>query len=125
MKRELCAGILLLLLIAGAVWNVHCADVLFDTVEQSLHRAELAAGRGDFDGARAALQNGQEVWNRHGRYTQIFFRHPDLDAIQDAFFELDQLFLQKDKAWPAALSLLRYHLKTVDDMEHVTLGSVF
>ena len=125
MKRELWAALLLLLLIAGAVWNVRSADVLVNTVEQSLHRAELAASRGDFDLARAALQNGREVWNRHSLYTRIFFRHPDLDSIQDAFFGLEQLFLQKDAGWPAALAQLRYHLRTVDEMEHVTLGAIF
>ena len=72
-----------------------------------------------------ALENGRQVWDAHGTYTQIFFRHPDLDAIQDAFHGLEEHFLQEDPAWPAALGLLRYHLYTVDEMEHVTVGTVF
>ena len=43
MKRELAAAALLLLLIAGAVWNLHSADRLNETVERSLHRAEVSA----------------------------------------------------------------------------------
>ena len=89
MKRELAAAALLLLLIAGAVWHVHTADALNQTVERSLHRVELAARRGDFDAALTALENGRQVWDSHGTYTQIFFRHPDLDAIQDAFHGLE------------------------------------
>jgi hypothetical protein len=125
MKRELAAAALLLLLITGAVWNVHSADRLTETVERSLHRAELAARRGDYGSAMTALENGMQVWDAHGTYTRIFFRHPDLDAIQDAFHGLEERFLQEDPAWPAALDLLRSHLSTVDEMEHVTLGTVF
>ena len=38
---------------------------------------------------------------------------------------LEQLLRQEDASWPAALRLLRYHLETVDEMEHVSLGTVF
>ena len=125
MKRELAAAALLLLLIAGAVWNLHSADRLNETVERSLHRAEVSARHGDYEAALTALENGRQVWDAHGTYTQIFFRHPDLDAIQDAFHGLEEHFLQEDPAWPAALGLLRYHLYTVDEMEHVTVGTGF
>lgn len=125
MKRELCAAALLLALIAGAVWNVHVADCVTETVERSLHRAEAAAARGAYDAALTALQNGHAVWEAHKGYVHVFFRHPDIDAVHDAFFELEQLFRQKDEAWPAALSLLRYHMESVREMEHVSLGTVF
>ena len=125
MKRELAAAALLLLLILGAVWHLHTADRLTGIVEYSLHRAELAARRGDYEAALTALENGMQVWDSHGTYTHVFFRHPDLDAIQDAFHALEELFLQEDPAWPAALRLLRYHLRAADEMEHVTVGTVF
>ena len=125
MKREWLAAALLLLLIAGAVWNLRAADRLLDTVEHSLHRAEQAARRGEYEAALQALEEGREHWNDRSRYTQIFFRHADLDAIQDAFFSLEELFRQEDAAWPAAMARLRYHLETADDMEHLSLGTVF
>lgn len=125
MKRELTAAILLLVLIAGAVWHLHTADRLNETVERSLHRAELSARRGDYEAALTALENGKQVWDAHGTYTQVFFRHPDLDAIQDAFHGLEERLLQGDPGWQAALGLLRYHLSTVNEMEHVTAGTVF
>ena len=125
MKRELCAAGLLLLLAAGSLWHLHTADRLTGQVEDSLDRAEQAARQEDYEAALAALREGRQVWQASSVYAQIFFRHPDLDSLQEAFAALEQLLRQEDRAWPAALELLRYHLQTLNRMEHVSPGSVF
>lgn len=125
MKRELAAAALLLLLILGSCWNLHRADALTQQVVNSLDRADQAARLGDYDSALLLLKEGQDVWNAQSSYTQVFFRHPDLDALQDAFAQAEQLLRQKDSSWPAMFMLLRYHLKMVDQMEHITWGTVF
>ena len=125
MKRELCAAGLLLLLAAGSLWHLHTADRLTGQVEDSLDRAEQAARQEDYEAALAALREGRQVWQASSVYAQIFFRHPDLDSLQEAFAALEQLPRQEDMAWPAALELLRYHLQTLNRMEHVSPGTVF
>ena len=125
MKRELAAAVLLLILIGGAVFNVHVADCVTETVERSLHRAEAAAERGDYSTALTALQNGLDVWEGKKNYVHMFFRHPDIDAIYDAFTELEQKFLEGEESWPAAFRRLRYHLQSITYMEHVSFGTVF
>ena len=125
MKRELFAGLLLLLLIAGSLWNLRCADALTQNVADSLSRAEEAARRQEYAEALQALEKAQRDWDAKRSYTQVFFRQPDLDSLQDAFADLGQLLLQKDEAWPAALRRLRYHLEMVDRMEHLSAGTVF
>ena len=125
MKRELWAAILLLLLAAGSLWHLRSADRLTGLVEDSLDRAEQAARQEDYEAALAALREGRGQWQASGVYVQIFFRHPDLDSLQGAFAALEQLLRQEDRAWPAALELLRYHLETLDRMEHVSPGTVF
>ena len=125
MKRELWALTLLVLLCAGAALNVCTADRLIGAVEQSLDRAEHAAARSDFDTALLALNTARDLWDGYRCYTHIFLRHPDLDAIQDAFFELEGELRQEDPGWPAVLALLRYHLDTADDMEHLSPGTIF
>ena len=125
MKRELCAAGLLLLLAAGSLWHLHTADRLTGQVEDSLERAEQAARQEDYEAALAALREGRQVWQASSVYAQIFFRHPDLDSLQEAFAALEQLLRQEDRAWPAALELLRYHLQTLNRMEHVSPGTVF
>ena len=125
MKRELCAAGLLLLLAAGSLWHLHRADSLTRQVSESLDRAEQAARQDDYEAALSALAEARRIWKDAQVYTQIFFRHPDLDALQDALSALEQLLRQEDEAWPAALELLRYHLETLNRMEHVSPGTVF
>ncbi len=125
MKRELCAGALLLLLIAGALWNLRTADRLTQGVENSLDRAEQAARFGDYASALQALEEGHALWDSRDEYARIFFRQADLDGLQEAFALLEQLLRQADPAWPAALHLLRYQLENVDRMEHLSPGTVF
>ena len=125
MKRELAALSLLLLLILAAIGNLHRADALVDRVEHSLDLAEQAAQEGDFGAALSHLEAGKRCWNSRESYTQVFFRHPDLDALQDAFSQLEQALRQQDESWPAMLTLLRYHLRMLDQMEHLSWGTVF
>lgn len=125
MKREIAALTLLLLLILGAIWNLSAADALVDRVSHSLDLAEQAAQSGDYDTALSHLEAGKLAWNARESYTQVFFRHPDLDALQDAFSQLEQLLRQEDRSWPAMLTLLRYHLHMLDQMEHLSWGTVF
>ena len=94
-------------------------------MEDSLDRAEQAARQEDYEAALAALREGRQVWQASSVYAQVFFRHPDLDSLQEAFAALEQLLRQEDRAWPAALELLRYHLQTLIRMEHVSPGTVF
>ena len=126
MKREQAAIALLLLLLISALWNVRRADFLTDQLEENLLRSERALSRGDRDMALTALENALSLWHRSQGYTGIFFRHPDVDAASDAFYELQQLLLQeKSEGAAAAYARLRYHLDMLDAMEHLSWGTVF
>ena len=67
MKREWLAAALLLLLIAGAAANLRAADRLLDRVEYSLHRAEQAARREEYETALKALAEGRRRCGRETR----------------------------------------------------------
>ena len=125
MKRELLALGLVLLLVLATLLDLRCADRLLDAAEGRLLRVEQAAGEGDSDKALAELLAARSEWDRHAAYEQVFFRHPDLDQVQDAFFALEQVLRQGDPSWPAALALLRYRLRTIDAMEHLSIGTIF
>ena len=86
----------------------HCVDIsqLFPDFDKSPNDPSAY----DFTNTDAYLTNITAAG------TQVFFRQPDLDSLQDAFADLGQLLLQKDEAWPAALRRLRYHLEMVDRM---------
>ena len=126
MKRELAAAGLLLLLILAAAWNIRHADFLTGQIGLSLARSERAAQRGEYAPALAAAENAREIWRKARGYTSVFLRHPDLDSVSDAFFDLEELLLQRDgTALSSGYARLRYHLETLDWMEHLSLGTLF
>ncbi len=126
MKREIGALSLLLALLLTAGWSVRRTDFLTGQIDLSLIRSERALKRGEEKAAQAALDNALSIWEDASVYTGMFLRHPDADSVSDAFFELRQLLLQGDaEAAPASYARLRFHLDTLDRMEHLSFGTVF
>ncbi len=126
MKREWIAAGLLSLLIGAAALNIIRADRLLEQIGVNLNRAESAALRRDFETAAVCFDNGFSIWRDARSYTNVFLRHPDVDAAADAFYDLQQLLLQKDRdALPAAFARLRYRLEIIDYMEHPSVGTIF
>ena len=67
MKRELAAGLLLLMLLLGAALNIRHVDALTEELLVSLDRSENAAERGDFNAALTAYQNALTLWQQSER----------------------------------------------------------
>lgn len=125
MRRELAAALLLALLFFGSLWNIRCLDLLIGRLEQETEEAIQYARRGDFPSAEQALDRAIERWVAANAYTHIFIRHPEIDATSDAFFELKGLLGEENlPAADAAYSRLRYHLDSIDEMEHPRFGSI-
>ena len=126
MNREWIALGLLALLLAGSLWNIGHVDSLTGEVKADLILSRAAAAAGDGAAAAAALQRAVERWERAAAYTEIFIRHPEIDTLEDSFFQLRLLLEQEEPAdcLPAYDQLL-YHLDAVAQMEHLRPGSVF
>ena len=124
MKRELAAGTLLALLIAGAWWNIRAVDRLTGEIMAGLDTAQAAEARGQPEEAREALDKALKRWLEADRYTHIFIRHAEIDATADAFYELQSQLLSGEGDSSAAYDKLRYHLESIRQMEHPGLGSI-
>ena len=126
MKREICAALLLLVLIGASVWNIRRADRLTDEIREHLELSERALLAADPNYAKEQLEAAKRIWLSARGYTQIFLRHPELDGTSDVFYEtLQDLQAGELRALPTAYERLRYHLDSIRDMEHVRWGTVF
>ena len=125
MSRECAASLLILLLVLGAWWNIAAVDSLSDDMLSRLERSEQAALAGDSAQALELLDSALELWLRADSYTHIFIRHSEIDSTADAFYELRQLLLSEDlESCGAAYGKLRYHIISIQEMEHPSLGSI-
>jgi len=124
MKRELFAAALLAALVLGAVWNLTKLDSLVGAVRGEIVVSRSCAESGQFEQARIALKRGREIWTQAGAYTEIFLRHPELDAIADAFCELEERLEEETGGFAPCYARLLYHLDCIDRMEHLRPGSI-
>lgn len=127
MKRETAAWVLLLLLIGGAWWNIRSVDRLTDSILRSLDKSQAAALRGETETACAAMDEALQTWLKADSYTHIFIRHSEIDSTADAFYELQEQLISGagEGGSRAAYDRLRYHLDSIRQMEHLSLGSIF
>ena len=126
MKREHGALLLLLALMLLAAWNVRHADFMTDQIGETLLRSEHAAQRGEYEIALANVKSALRVWRDSRGYAGVFLRHSDVNDVTDAFYELISLLHQEEAAaLPSGYARLRYHLRTLDRMEHVSAETVF
>ena len=124
MSRELAAGALLLLLIAGAWWNIHAVDTLTQEIMNELDTSQAAEEQGRHLDAQAALDKALKRWLEADSYTHIFIRHPEIDSTADAFYELGQALEENSESRRAAYDKLLYHLESIRTMEHLRFGSI-
>ena len=125
MSRESLAALLILLLILGAWWNIGAVDSLSRDMLSALEESEQAADRGDCYGALRAMDKALDRWLNADSYTHIFIRHSEIDSTADAFYELRELLLSGDlDSCDAAYGKLRYHIISIQEMEHPSLGRI-
>ena len=125
MKREIVAAALLLLMFAASIFNISHLDRLVGAVEAELGTAERYAAEGDFTKSLAALDRARRSWDGARSYTHIFIRHPEIDAVSDAFHAAEsELSGGNTQSAGAALRLLRYHLDSIREMEQLRPGSI-
>ena len=115
MKREIAAGLVLLLLAIGSWFNLNYLREF---------TAYCYAGR--FDLAEEVLSKAADEWLGTDGYTHIFIRHSEIDSTTDAFFELMSDVRSGDAESAAgSYEKLLAHLSSLYTMERVTLGSIF
>lgn len=125
MKRELAAGLLLLALICGAIYNIFYVGELVRDISAELYASQEALAAGSGERAEEYAEKALQKWLGAEQYTHIFVRHSEIDATADAFYDLLQSLSggEYDGIEQAYLKLL-YHLSSIATMEQISLGSI-
>ena len=125
-KRESAAAFVLAVMVLLSVWNLKKIDSLTDSILVLLSKSQTSAENFDERAAMRSLSEALELWLQSDRYTHIFIRHSEIDSTSDAFYELKESLMGDDPiSTRAVYEKLRYHLESIDGMEHPSLGSIF
>ena len=126
MKKAAVAGALLLGMLAFSLWNIRYIDRLTDELTAGVELSRTRCREGNLSEAREVLGETRALWSDARGYTHIFIRHAEVDAAADAFCELlSALEGENGEGAEGAYERLLYHLRCIDEMEHVTWEAVF
>ena len=118
MKRELAAGLLLLALIGGAIYNIFYVGELVRDISAELYASQEALAAGSGERAEEYAEKALQKWLGAERYSEI-------DATADAFYDLMQSLSGGEyDGIEQAYSKLLYHLSSIATMEQISLGSI-
>lgn len=125
MKRELAAGLLLLALICGAIYNIIYVGELVRDISAELYASQEALAAGSGERAEEYAEKALQKWLGAEQYTHIFVRHSEIDSTADAFYDLLQSLSGGEyDGIEQAYSKLLYHLSSIATMEQISLGSI-
>ena len=126
MNKTIGAGVLMLLLLGGSIWNIRYLDNLTVRLESQIEQSRSYWSDGNMDRAEEALRSALEDWHGEEGYTHIFIRHAEVDAVTDAFYNVMAALTGEDAASAGSeYDRLTAHIRSIDSMEHVTVKSVF
>lgn len=126
MKRELCAVLLLAVIFAASIWNIHYFDRMTEDLLSELDRSAAAAESGDCETAAALLTDTLDRWDSLDLYSGITLRHAETDSCTDLFYALlGELYQGNTGKAKGLYQNLQEHLRSLAEMEHPTLKSVF
>ncbi len=126
MKKALGAGILLFLMLIGAIVNTRYLDGL---TEAMIEEAEISRGRcavGDPDGAEAHILNTAGIWAGAEGYVSVFLRQSEEDRIEECLWAVRECLRagETDRA-EIVIRELENRLLAMAAMEHVSRASIF
>ena len=125
MKKELIAAILLCaLLICGAL-NTHFLGSFTGEICSALEVSGQYCASGEYPRALTLAEAAHGLWHGRALYAGIFIRHSETDAVSYGFHELISALETEPEGAAALYAALIAHVRSLYDMERVTLGSVF
>lgn len=126
MKTEILAAAILGALVALSIWNLSYVKDLTDELTQTVDAAYSMAEQGDWERAEKLAEAAAQKWSGADDYTHIFIRHSEVDLTSDAFGDyIAEIYRGDIDGVTGTYRKLLEHLKTIYEMERITIRSVF
>ena len=124
-KTAAAAAALMALMIGASVWNIRYIDSFTDSLIEQIELSRTMWISGKKEAARETLEQALDRWYGAETYTHVFIRHAEVNDVTDAFYDVFAAIRSGDTAAGSQYDRLEAHLRSINDMEHVTIRSVF
>ena len=126
MKKEFVALALLIAILTGNLWNQRRLNSLINGLMSLAEDACSASQQQDWPAAANAAEEAEKLWLDSGRYTHIFLRHTDIDALTAALCDFRGAAIGQESGELFTSYLrLKALLVSLRGMEKLSFGSVF
>ena len=125
MKKELFAGVLLLVLIGLCAWNLWHLTRMCTRLDNAVAQAETSYAAGDPARASETLRAAAARWDDAEDYAHCMLPHESTDAVTEGFRRAIRTVAAGDASAAADISLLRVRIQGLADGERITLGNLF
>ena len=125
MKKEGLAITIILFVILGSVLNLRYLTSLIHELDAQTNEAVSEAEAENWTTSEALASDVMMQWMKMDKYTHIFIRHGEIDAVTDAFCSLLGAIKSRETSdiFMAQLTL-HSRLNELVEMERVTPGSI-
>ena len=125
MKKEGLAITIILFVILGSVLNLRYLTSLIHELAAQTNKAVSEAEAENWTTSEALASDVMMQWMKMDKYTHIFIRHGEIDAVTDAFCSLLGAIKSRDTSdiFMAQLTL-HSRLNELVEMERVTPGII-
>ena len=126
MKKELFAGILLLLIFAASIANIvylkHITEELVGYIDKAVENSD----KDDWKASEESVTKAISRWNELHGYTHIVIKHDKIDATTDAFYDLlIEIYSENKNSTKATGEKIKAMLNNTYEMEKIRIGSIF
>ena len=125
MKKELFAGMLLLVLIGLCAWNLWYLTRMCTRLDNAVAQAETSYAAGDPARASETLRAAAARWDDAEDYAHCMLPHESTDAVTESFRRAIRTVEAGDASAAADIALLRVRIQGLADGERITLGNLF
>lgn len=125
MKKELFAGVLLLVLIGLCAWNLWHLTRMCTRLDNAVAQAETSYAAGDPARASKTLRAAAARWDDAEDYAHCMLPHESTDAVTEGFRRAIRTVEAGDASAAADINLLRVRIQGLADGERITLGNLF
>ncbi len=125
MKKEIAAIVILVLIFVVSLINLNFLENWLDDLSGQAVEAAKYVDNGDLEKASAILNASLEDWLEKDNYVHIMLRHDEIDPITDEYFALMDELNSGGDATSASFGTLLSHLHELQDMERISLSSIF
>ena len=124
MRKMIVGSIILLLLTGAGLYNAHYFGTEIGHLVDYVEAASILSSDGDNTQAVTLLEHAISRWEAFERYTHIFIRHSEIDAVSDAFYDYLNALKNGGEGYGEREKLI-YHLNICAEMEKPALGTIF